>query len=74
MALVVAQFEQGASHVATRTAEKKLMRLRQIKALKAAIGAWKDKKHPELKRGAAAWVAKVRRKDEKRYRTVGART
>jgi hypothetical protein len=33
----------------TQAAEKELMRLRQIKALKAVAGAWKDKDHPELK-------------------------
>ena len=29
------------------------MRLRQLKAIEAAVGSWKDKDHPELKRGAA---------------------
>ena len=40
----------------TQAAEKELMRLRQLKALEAAAGSWKDKEHPELKRGAAKWV------------------
>ena len=40
----------------SEAAEKELMRLRQLKALKAAAGAWKDKDHPELKQGAAKWV------------------
>lgn len=57
----------------TQAAEHELMRLRQIKALKAAAGAWKDKDHPELKGGAAKWVAKLRRQDEKRFRKVTAR-
>ena len=35
----------------TQAAEKELMRLRQIEALKAAAGAWKDEDHPELKQG-----------------------
>ena len=43
----------------TRAAEKELMRLRQIKALKAAAGAWKDKDHPELKQGSVKWVQKT---------------
>src|ERR1017187_9004817 len=30
----------------TQAAEKELMRLRQIKALEGAAGAWKDKDHP----------------------------
>jgi len=28
---------------------------------KEAAGAWKDKDHPELKAGSAAWVKKLRR-------------
>jgi metal-responsive CopG/Arc/MetJ family transcriptional regulator len=65
--------KRGRSSFLAQAAEKELMRLRQIKALKAAIGAWRDEAHPELERGAAAWVAKVRREDEKRYRKVSAR-
>ena len=44
----------------TLAAERELMRLRQLKALEAAVGAWKDKDHPELK-------------DEKRFRKVTGR-
>lgn len=54
----------------TQAAERELMRLRQLKALQAAIGAWKDKDHPELKHGAANWVKKLRRQDEKRFQEV----
>lgn len=57
----------------TRAAEKELMRLRQMKALEAAAGAWKDKDHPELKGGAAKWVAKLRRQDEKRFHKLTSR-
>jgi Arc/MetJ-type ribon-helix-helix transcriptional regulator len=57
----------------TQAAEEKLMRLRQIKALEAAAGSWKDKDHPELKQGAAKWVAKLRRQDQKRFQEVTAR-
>jgi Arc/MetJ-type ribon-helix-helix transcriptional regulator len=60
--------KRGRSSFLAQAAEKELMRLRQIKALKVAIGAWRDENHPELRRGAAAWVAKLRREDEKRYR------
>ena len=44
----------------TEAAEKDLMRRRQIEALKAAAGAWKDKDHPELKQGSTKWVRKLR--------------
>ena len=57
----------------TQAAEHELMRLRQIKALKAVAGSWKDKDHPELKQGAAKWVDKLRRQDEKRFQKVTAR-
>jgi Arc/MetJ-type ribon-helix-helix transcriptional regulator len=57
----------------TQAAEEKLMRLRQLKALEEATGAWKDKDHPELKQGAAKWVAKLRRQDEQRFQKVTAR-
>jgi hypothetical protein len=36
------------------------MRVRQIKALQAAGGSWKDADHPELKDGAAKWVKTLR--------------
>jgi hypothetical protein len=46
------------------------MRLRQLKALEAASGSWKDKDHPELKQGAAKWVSKLRQQDEKRFQKI----
>lgn len=49
-------------------AEKELMRRRQIEALKAAAGAWKDADHPELKKGSAAWVQQVRQESDRRLK------
>ena len=57
----------------TEAAEKELMRRRQISALKAAAGAWKDKDHPELKHGSAAWVRKLRQETERRLKRETAR-
>jgi hypothetical protein len=57
----------------TQAAEKELMRLRQIKALESATGAWKDKGHPELKQGAAKWVKKLRREYDRRCEKVTTR-
>lgn len=57
----------------TQAAEKELMRLRQIAALKAAAGSWKDKDHPELAQGAAKWVKKLRRDYDRRLEKVGGR-
>ncbi len=65
--------KRGRGVFLTQAAEKELMRLRQLKALEAAAGSWKDKDHPELKHGAAKWVDKLRRQDEKRFQKVTAR-
>jgi hypothetical protein len=64
---------RGRSKFLAQAAEKELMRLGQLKALEAAAGSWKDKDHPELKRGAAKWVDKLRRQDETRFQKVTAR-
>jgi metal-responsive CopG/Arc/MetJ family transcriptional regulator len=65
--------KRGRSKFLAQAAEKELMRLRQLKALEAAAGSWKDHDHPELKHGAAKWVDKLRRQDEKRFQKVVAR-
>jgi metal-responsive CopG/Arc/MetJ family transcriptional regulator len=57
----------------TQAAEEKLMRHRQLKAIRAAAGAWKDEDHPELKHGAAKYIAKMRLQDEKRFRKITSR-
>jgi len=57
----------------TQAAEKELMRLRQIAALKAARGAWKDEDHPELKQGSGEWVRKLRQESERRFKRETAR-
>jgi Arc/MetJ-type ribon-helix-helix transcriptional regulator len=62
--------KRGRSNFLTQAAEKELLRLRQIKALQAAAGAWKDKDHPELKQGAAKWVKKLRRDFDRRLDRV----
>ena len=46
------------------------MRERQLKAIDAATGAWKDKDHTELKQGSAKYIAKLRRQDEKRFQFI----
>ena len=51
----------------TKAAERELTRLRQVKALEAAVGSWKDADHPELKQGSAKWVKKLREENERRF-------
>lgn len=56
---------RGRSQFLTRAAERELQRLRMLQALKRAAGSWNPKDHPELRRGAARWVAKLRKLDER---------
>jgi hypothetical protein len=50
-----------------------LKKRRLLKALQNAAGTWKDKDHPELKQGAANWVERLRRQDEKRFALLKSR-
>ncbi len=50
----------------TEAAQEKLMRYRQIETLKAVAGSWKDKDHPELKKGSTQWVRKLRQEGGRR--------
>ena len=62
--------KRGRSTFLTQAAEKEVMRLRQLKAVEAAAGSWKDKDHPELKGGAAKYIERLRKEDEKRFERV----
>ena len=54
------------SRFLTDLARRELRRREQQLALNAAAGAWKDKDHPELAKGAAAYVSKLRKDDKER--------
>lgn len=54
-------------------ARRELKRLRQIEALTVAAGSWKDKDHPELAKGGAAYVSRMRREGEGRFKALVAR-
>ncbi len=60
--------KRGRSSFLAQAAEKEILRLRQIKALESAAGAWKASDHPELQRGAAAWVKRLRGEYDSRLR------
>jgi hypothetical protein len=60
--------KRGRSAFLSEAAEHELSRRRQIEALKAAAGSWKDTDHPELKQGAAHWVGKIRQAGERRLK------
>ena len=57
----------------TQAAEEKLMRYRQLKALDELV-PWNEKDHPELKQGAAKYISKMRKLDQKRFQKIIART
>jgi hypothetical protein len=61
---------RGRSSFLVEAAKFELQRLEQLKALRAAKGAWKDKDHPELKDGAEAWVRTMRAEANDRYRKI----
>jgi hypothetical protein len=57
---------RGRSRFLVEAAERELRRLAQSKALEKAAGAWKRADHPELDKGAAAWVKSLRTEGERR--------
>ena len=62
--------KRARSSFLTQAAWKEVRRLRMLQALEDASGAWKDKDHPELKSGAAKWIEKRRKEDERRFERV----
>lgn len=56
----------------TEAAKKELNRLRLLRALDKAKGAWSDKDHPEFARkgGTYKWVRAIREIEEKRLKKV----
>jgi metal-responsive CopG/Arc/MetJ family transcriptional regulator len=57
---------RGRSRFIADTAAAELRRIRQRRALRAAAGAWKTKDHPELARGAARFVRRIRVESDRR--------
>jgi hypothetical protein len=51
----------------------KFKRRRLLELLKRKEPIWKDKDHPELKGGAAAWVREMRAQSEARFQKIGRR-
>ncbi len=58
------------SRFLTEAALREVKRLRMLKALARARGAWKDRDHPELRQGAARWIEKLRESEEKRFKEM----
>jgi Arc/MetJ-type ribon-helix-helix transcriptional regulator len=60
--------KRNRSRFIAEAVRKALLIARQKEALRQAAGTWKDKDHPELKAGSAAWVRKLRRESETRFK------
>jgi Arc/MetJ-type ribon-helix-helix transcriptional regulator len=59
--------KRGRSAFIAEVVRREIKILQQRDALRAAKGAWKEKDHPELAQGAAAWVRQIRVADTKRF-------
>ena len=53
-----------------QAAERELMRVKQLRALDATTGSWKDADHAELKPGSEKWIKTLRQENEHRFKKV----
>lgn len=60
------------SHLVVEATRKELQRMRRLKTLEKAAGAWKDSSHPDLKtiRDVCNWVNRLRQSDEERLSKI----
>lgn len=59
---------RGRSNFLVETAREALRRRKLLEFLDRGSVVWNDADHPELSRGSAAWVRKIRRENEKRLK------
>jgi hypothetical protein len=57
---------RGRSAFLVETARNEVRRQKLLQFLESSEPAWKDKAHPELARGAGAWVRRVRTESDTR--------
>jgi hypothetical protein len=57
--------QRGRSAFLAEVAQQEVRRRKLLAVLDRKDPAWKPEDHPELKRGAAAWVSKMRRSEQK---------
>jgi hypothetical protein len=57
--------QRGRSAFLAEVAQQEVRRRKLLAVLDRDEPAWKAKDHPELKRGAAAWISKMRRSEQK---------
>ncbi len=54
----------------SEAARRKMISLRQLRALDQAIGAWKDEDHPEWQNGSSEWIRAMRQESESRFQEL----
>ena len=64
---------RGRSAFLADLARREIKRRRLLELFKRKEPIWKDKDHPELKGGAAAWVREMRAQSEARFQKIGRR-
>jgi hypothetical protein len=64
---------RGRSAFLVKTAQEALRRAKLLRLLQSDKPIWKDEDHPELKKGSANWVRKLRKENERRHKTTGLR-
>jgi hypothetical protein len=57
--------QRGRSAFLAEVALQEVRRRKLLALLGRKEPAWKDQDHPELKHGAAAWISKIRRSEQK---------
>lgn len=57
---------RGRSRFILQAAERELKRLAQAKALRSAAGSWAERDHPDLRKGSASWMNRIRAEGERR--------
>ena len=60
------------SHLVVEATRKELQRIKRLKTLEKAAGAWKDSNHPDLKTigDVCKWVNRLRQTDEERLSKI----
>jgi hypothetical protein len=56
---------RGRSAFLVKTAEEEVRRRKLLAFLESKEPAWRDEDHPELRRGSAAWVRKLRKQSDR---------
>jgi Arc/MetJ-type ribon-helix-helix transcriptional regulator len=59
---------RGRSNFLVETAREAIRRRRLLQFLDSEEPVWSDADHPELSSGSGAWVRKIRREGEKRFK------